>query len=81
MGVRECGQNLGVDSSRQSYTCDTENQMWGQRDNSAAVGISAVGDKDFVVGVSVLEHASGQLGEREEFAGKEGNWNLKLTLT
>jgi len=59
MGVRECGRNLGVDNSGHIYTYKTENQMWGQRDKSEAVGISAVGDKDFAVGVPVLEHASG----------------------
>jgi len=75
MGVRECGQNLGVDNSRRTNTYKTENQMWEQRDKSAAVGISAVGDQDFAVGVPVLEYASGQLGERKELAGKEGNWN------
>jgi len=33
------------------------------------LGISAVGAKDFAVGVPVLEHATGKLGEHKEFAG------------
>lgn len=69
MGVRKCGQNLGIDNSRHTYTYKTENRIWGQRDKSAAFGISAVGAKDFAVGLPVLEHASGQLGEHKEFAG------------
>lgn len=69
MGVRECGQYLGVDNSRRTYTYKTENQMWRQRDKSAALGIGAFGAKNFAVGVPVLEHANKQLGEHKEFAG------------